>query len=257
MTTLLRWTVRVHKWVALAVGIQIVLWVMGGVVMSVLPLEQVRGEHNMAVPPEVSIDAAQVLPLTEALRQADFTAPLRQARLETWLDRPVWRVVSSGGLPVMIDAATGARLSPVDETTAMAVARADYLGEDDIASVEYLAAAPREAGGGGPVWRVTMDDGEETRLYVSPDTGLIAARRNASWRFFDFFWMLHIMDYEERENFNNPLLITASLLALLTVLAGFLLLILRMQRLVRMEMAKARMRRSVGPNGSSQSRRGA
>ncbi|MHA6287155.1 PepSY domain-containing protein [Maricaulis sp. CAU 1757] len=248
MTTLLRWTIRVHKWIALAVGIQIVLWVMGGVVMSVLPLDKVRGEHNVAEPAVVSLDAARVLPLADALDRADFAAPLRSARLETWLDRPVWRVVSGGGLPVMIDAETGARLSPVDREGAVAAARADYAGSDDIASVEYLDAAPREAGGGGPTWRVTMDDGEETRLYVSPDTGLVAARRNASWRFFDFFWMLHIMDYEERENFNNPLLITASLLALTTVLAGFLLLILRMQRLVRMEMAKSRARRTARSN---------
>ena len=38
MTALLRWTIRIHKWLALLVGIQIVLWIAGGVVMSVLPL---------------------------------------------------------------------------------------------------------------------------------------------------------------------------------------------------------------------------
>ena len=41
----LRWAVRIHKWVALIVGLQIVLWVAGGVVMSVIPIEQVRGER--------------------------------------------------------------------------------------------------------------------------------------------------------------------------------------------------------------------
>ena len=48
MTSLLRWTIRVHKWLALIVGIQIILWVTGGVVMSVIPIETVRGEHNIA-----------------------------------------------------------------------------------------------------------------------------------------------------------------------------------------------------------------
>lgn len=43
-----RWAVRVHKWLALIVGVQIILWIAGGVVMSVLPLAEVRGEHNMA-----------------------------------------------------------------------------------------------------------------------------------------------------------------------------------------------------------------
>ena len=41
-----------------------------------------------------------------------------------------------------------------------------------------------------------------------------------------------------RENFNNPLLITASVFALVTVLAGLLLLVLRLQRLIRMELAR-------------------
>ena len=39
MTVLLRWTLRIHKWLALVVGIQIVLWIAGGVVMSVIPIE--------------------------------------------------------------------------------------------------------------------------------------------------------------------------------------------------------------------------
>ncbi len=43
MTVLLRWTLRIHKWLALVVGIQIVLWIAGGVVMSALPLDRVRG----------------------------------------------------------------------------------------------------------------------------------------------------------------------------------------------------------------------
>ena len=46
------------------------------------------------------------------------------------------------------------------------------------------------------------------------------------------------MDYQERENFNNPLVITAALFALVTVLAGLVLLILRMQRLLRVELSR-------------------
>ena len=46
------------------------------------------------------------------------------------------------------------------------------------------------------------------------------------------------MDYQERENFNNPLVITAALFALVTVLAGLVLLVLRMQRLLRMALAQ-------------------
>lgn len=56
--------------------------------------------------------------------------------------------------------------------------------------------------------------------------------RTDMWRLFGFFWMLHIMDYKERENFNHPLLISAAGLALITVLAGLVLLIVRVRRSV-------------------------
>ena len=51
------------------------------------------------------------------------------------------------------------------------------------------------------------------------------ARRNDVWRLYDFFWMLHIMDYRERSNFNHPLVIAASAGAVLLTLTGLVLLI--------------------------------
>ena len=58
---LLRWTIRIHKWLALLVGIQIILWIAGGVVMSVLPLREVRGEHNMAEPAETVFNLGTIM----------------------------------------------------------------------------------------------------------------------------------------------------------------------------------------------------
>jgi len=63
-------------------------------------------------------------------------------------------------------------------------------------------------------------DARHTTLYVSPQTGEVVARRNDLWRAFDFVWMLHIMDYDEREDFNHPLLIATAATALLFVLSG-------------------------------------
>ena len=38
----------VHKWIGIIIGIQIVLWVAGGLVMSAFPIELVRGESASA-----------------------------------------------------------------------------------------------------------------------------------------------------------------------------------------------------------------
>ncbi|HEX5775097.1 MAG TPA: hypothetical protein VFX95_00305, partial [Caulobacteraceae bacterium] len=58
----------------------------------------------------------------------------------------------------------------------------------------------------------------------------VVSRRSAVWRFYDFFWRLHIMDLETGENFNHPLIIAASLLTLAVVITGFVLLWMRLSR---------------------------
>jgi uncharacterized iron-regulated membrane protein len=238
MTALLRWTIRIHKWVALLVGIQIVLWVTGGVVMSVIPIETVRGEHNIAAPAPVPIEAAAIIPIGQAAEAVFPGQTIRAATLQIWQGQVVWNVTGPSGNSELVDAITGEVITPISRERAIEIAVADYAGDPEIAEIEYFEDATWESRRPGPAWRVSFDDGEGTRIYVSPDSGLVTARRNNAWRFYDFFWMLHIMDYEERENFNNPLLISAAFLALLTVFAGLLLLVLRMQRLVRMALAQ-------------------
>ena len=138
----------------------------------------------------------------------------------------------------MVDARNGTLLSPIDEETARRVALADHIAEPEIVSVEFLVDPPREYGRPGPVWQVNFEDGEGTRTYVSPATGQVVTHRNDRWRLFDFLWMLHIMDYEERDNFNHPLIISAAALAMFTVFAGLVLLFIRMRRTVLMAMAR-------------------
>ena len=77
----------------------------------------------------------------------------------------------------------------------------------------------------GSIWRVPFSDSDATTLYVSAQDGRILERRNDSWRLFDFVWMLHIMDYTGRKDFNNPLVITAASGGLWNVLSGIWLLV--------------------------------
>ncbi|WP_304074773.1 PepSY domain-containing protein [Maricaulis maris] len=240
MTVLLRWTLRIHKWLALVVGIQIVLWIAGGVVMSALPLDRVRGEHNIAEFTAPALDVSGVLPVQAALSDLALGGALEAIDLRVWQGRVVYRVTELSGASVLVDAETGERLTPISREMAIEIASADHADRPEIAAVRFFDEPSWEYRRSGSAWRIDFADGEGTRIYVSPETGMVTARRNDTWRVFDFFWMLHIMDYEERENFNNPLLITASVFALVTVLAGLLLLVLRLQRLVRMELARRR-----------------
>ena len=97
MTVLLRWTIRIHKWLALAVGIQIVLWVMGGVVMSVIPIERVRGEHNIAPTVDQPLRLDGLISPDAAVLASGPGDDIRSVTLGTWLDRPVYDVVRLDG----------------------------------------------------------------------------------------------------------------------------------------------------------------
>ncbi|GJL96824.1 MAG: hypothetical protein DHS20C06_06410 [Hyphobacterium sp.] len=218
---IIRWLITLHKWAALIIGLQVLAWVAGGLVMSAIPIQQVRGEHNISEQSE-TLDLSGVMAPGEAAAIADITPDAVEFR--SWLGRTVYEFSRENGASLLVDAVSGEILSPIDEDTARAVARADYAGDPDIEAVTFFAEATWESRRPEPSWRVAFADGEGTRLYISTATGEVIARRNDVWRFYDFFWMLHIMDYGDRSHFNHPLLILASLFALGMSLFGFILL---------------------------------
>ena len=81
-----------------------------------------------------------------------------------------------------------------------------------------------------PIWRVDFRDDANSSYYVSGSTGAILERRNDSWRWWDFFWMLHNMDYANRTSFNHPLIITVGFALAWLAVTGFWLLFRTMWR---------------------------
>lgn len=59
--------------------------------------------------------------------------------------------------------------------------------------------------------------------YGDAQSGIFQRVRHQRWRWFDFLWMSHTMDFNGRDNFNNLLLRIFSLFGVLTVMSGFLL----------------------------------
>lgn len=225
---LLRLSTQIHKWVGLVVGIQVLFWVAGGVVMTVLPIETVRSEHHVAEVKPAPLPMDKVLGAAEAAHHAGVT-PV-EALLKTTPRGPVWTFRPATGDPVTVAAATGLPLPALTTEQARAFAAGAYQGEGEPVSVRLLPTAPTETGKRGPLWRVDFDDAEKTTFYLSPDTAEVVSRRSGVWRFYDFFWRLHILDFKDGDNFNHPLLIIAALLALGIVITGFVLLWIRLSR---------------------------
>jgi hypothetical protein len=74
------------------------------------------------------------------------------------------------------------------------------------------------------VWSAAFADETGTTLYFAADDARFVVARNDTWRLFDFFWMLHTMDYRGRDNFNHPLVILMATGALWLSISGVLLL---------------------------------
>lgn len=218
-----------HKWVGLLVGLQVVFWTMGGVVMSWIPIEEVRGEHKIAeTKPFVLSKDTALLSFTD-LSVLSGQAVTRLS-YDTLLGKPVAKIRFETGVTEIRDAITGQLLTPISASLAQKIAEADYAPDFPVANILEMQENNIDYRGPLPVWRINFADNEETSIYVSPTQARVVARRSSNWRLFDFFWMLHIMDYEERHDFNNPLLITFSISALLFALSGIFLLFFRFYR---------------------------
>ncbi|MFC5372394.1 PepSY domain-containing protein [Brevundimonas faecalis] len=224
----LRYSTQIHKWVGLIVGIQVLFWVGGGLVMTAIPIETVRSEHRLKPPKPAALPLDQALPLAEIARLSGV-APAR-AELKSTQRGPAWILTPVEGTPVTVAAATGRPFAPMTANEAAALAVAAYRGEAAPRPAVLLDPAPKETGREGPIWRVDFQDAERTAFYLSPQTGEVVTRRSAVWRFYDFFWRLHILDFKNGDNFNHPLLVGLTLLTLSIVITGFILLWIRLAR---------------------------
>jgi uncharacterized iron-regulated membrane protein len=215
--------IQVHKWVALVVGIQLFLWVAGGLVMSLSDIDEVHGDLTTAAIEPKPLRWESLVAVDSILEQV--SAPITELSLSTGFSGPQYRLTDSSGTVHQFDAQTGRPLRAIDANQALEVAAATYSGGGAGRPPLRVTQNSTEYRGRLPAWRVDFDDEAATTLYIAAGNGEVVTRRNRIWRIYDFAWMLHIMDYREREDFNHPLLVSASVLALLVALSGIYLIV--------------------------------
>lgn len=193
-----------HKWLTLVVGIQAVLWTLTGIYMTAVHIDIIHGDRLVKAP---VVTPLPMVGLVEPAHLAHLAPGLKTARLESQLGQPVYVVDAEGG-KALFDARTGAKLSPLGEDAARARAKALFAEKGQIVSAELLAdKKPLEIQTRPlPLWRVEFEGAWRPTFYISPLTGELITRRHDLWRTFDFLWMFHIMDYDDRQDMNNPLL---------------------------------------------------
>ncbi len=224
-------TYRVHRWIGLIVSLQLLAWSTGGFLFSILSLDNVRGERDIATTPYEPIPATAVAALPEHIRLHVALLQSQHPNLATVALRDrgcgtAWEVhATDGKFIARLDDVTGQPLPALTEDDALSIAVRDFAHAAAVKSIDLIATNPptEYRKGALPAYVVTLDHPKRPHIYIDARTGEVTARRNRSWRVFDFFWMLHTMDYSGRDNFNHPLLTVFSLLAVVTAGTGVML----------------------------------
>ncbi len=229
-------TFRIHRWLGWLIGVQVLIWVSGGVVFSLMPFKSwVKGEDTVKPPAVVLQDgwAERTAPTLQAaarLGRVDAVASVATPQ------GPALRLSYVDGREPVIVPADGSAWTPPDETALRRFAAGLHRGGATVTAVERVASVPRRLGivaetaGRGDLWRLRFDDALSTRIYLNGRTGEFVTSRNEAWVWYDFFWRLHIMDYADGEDFNGTLLRVASVTAWGLVIAGAVLAVLAMRR---------------------------
>lgn len=229
-------TFKIHRWLGWLIGMQVLIWITGGVVFSLLPFNPWVKGGDMVKPPTVVLPTGWAEGVAPALQAAAQRGEVTAIAAVATPQGPALRLTYRAGLPHVIVPADGTAWMPPDEASLRRFGAGLYRGQAALTAVERVASIPRrlgivaETGGRGDVWRLRFDDAFSTRIYLDGRTGEFVVSRNEAWVWYDFFWRLHIMDYADGEDFNGTLLRLASLFAWALALAGAVLAALAARR---------------------------
>jgi len=219
---------KTHRYMGLFIGIQFLLWTLGGLYFSWTNINHIHGDHLVNFPnTKISITDSLLTP-NEAVSKARLN-PKKVSRinLANVLGKTVYRIYTDSSL-VMVNAKTGVLRPSLSKNEAVYFAKQIFKPNNDVAKVEYVSQKNikdhyQYRGNPLPAWAVTFKHPSKSVIYISANLGRFEKIRNGQWRLFDWLWMLHIMDYNTRDNLNNWILRGFSILGLLTILSGFTL----------------------------------
>ena len=207
---------KIHKYLSVLISIQLLLWTISGIYFAFNQIELVRGEQYRQ-DDKVSIDLSRV-----DLKVLDADS----IRFIKRLDAPALVVKKHNEIQYL-----DLMGNPLDKLSLQEVQ--SIVGSSTTLRVlgaeEVLIPEPGAEYRGRPLplYRVRSvnDEDEEINVYVSGFSGEVVAIRNEQWRIWDLMWGLHIMDWEERDDFNHWLLRVFSVLALISSVTGLFLFV--------------------------------
>ena len=209
---------KTHRWLGLLIGLQVLFWVAGGLLMSWFPIDQIHGDHLRKEPAAIPLQLDALVQIKELISASGLD--VIKSELSIGHFGAEYRLTDSKKTLHFYDAKTGNAMPALSSESASTIASKLYNGTAAIVSSQLMETNDLEYRKRVPAWRIQFDDSESSAFYIAADNGELMSVRNTRWRIFDFVWMLHIMDYENRDNINGWLLTLSALIALLFTLSG-------------------------------------
>ncbi len=223
------YTRKTHRYLGLFIGIQFLFWSVGGLYFSWTNIDEIHGDHLINMPmDEMTIHDNLISPDKALLLSGIDNKKIKSISLNTVNGSTCYRVQNKNDSFILIDATTGKIKNPLSKNEAAIIAKEIFKPNNDIKSVEYvtkdnISEHLQYRGGPLPAWAISFNHKSNSVIYISAEKGTFERIRSRNWRIFDFLFMLHILDFDQRDNFNNLLLRGFSILSLVTILSGFTL----------------------------------
>ena len=206
---------KAHRYLGLFLGIQFLMWTISGLYFSWTDLDEIHGDQfkNLNYQP---IAFQNLISPSEI----NHSEPINKIEIRDVQKEPYYLINES----FLYHARTGKNKASISEEDAIYIAN-NYMKEGlEISSVEKIHETGKHHEYREkllPAYVLNYTSDENLKAYVSIENAKFQTVRHRDWRWFDFLWMTHTMDYEGRDNFNNTVLRIFSLLGLITVISGF------------------------------------
>ncbi len=214
---------RIHKWIGVAGGTFLLIWIISGIVIAIPGLGGTRLSQRS---PATDFSAVSVSP-AQAIASLNGRGVTSQSvqgvSLNRWGSRTVYSIQARGEGTVHVDAVTGETVT-INADEARRVAREMYEGPGTPSEPELLERHdPRYFNGELPVYRVSFDDPHGTQVTIAVRSGTVSWRDGRS-RFRYYMSAFHDLWPVRPALGRNAYvlgMVGGGLLALITALTGY------------------------------------
>jgi len=208
---------KAHRYLGIFIGIQFILWTVSGLYFSWTDLDEIHGDQFKKEEPIQSSFASLKSPTV-----LDPGLKVTSVQLQEISAEPFYYINNE----ILMNAHSGEKIVEISEQQALDIASRYMKADLEVSGIERITETDKHHEYREnllPAYVISYNSDNNLRAYVGALTGNFNTVRHRDWRWFDFLWMTHTMDYEGRDDFNNIVLRIFSLLGLITVVSGFLL----------------------------------